>query len=144
MGSYLVVANQTAISEELIQGLRDKVQEDRSAEFFLLVPATPSEHLLTQEGGSPRQIAARRAGRALTALTDAGLPIVGAQVGAATPREAIETEMHQRPGLYDGIIICTLPEGLSRWLDADLPYRLEQIFRRPVTHIVMETRRPRS
>lgn len=138
MGSYLVVANQTAISDELIEGLRDKVKEDPEAEFFLLVPATPSEHLLTREGGSPRQIAARRAGRALTALTDAGLPIVGAQVGAATPREAIETEMHERPGVYDGIVICTLPEGISRWLEADLPYRLEQIFRRPVTHIVMQ------
>jgi hypothetical protein len=143
MGSYLVVANQTASSQELIQGLRDRLKEDAAAEFFLLVPATPSEHLLTQEGGSPRQIAARRAGRALTALTDAGLPIVGAQVGAPTPREAIETEMHQRPGLYDGIIICTLPEGVSRWLEADLPYRLEQIFRRPVTHLIAQAGRGR-
>ena len=136
MGSYMVVANQTAISDELIEGLKQKIREDASAEFFLLVPATPSEHLLTHEGGSPRQIAARRAGKALTTLSDAGIPIVGAQVGATTPREAIDMEMRQRPGLYDGIILCTFPEGTSRWLEADLPYRLEQVFRRPVTHIV--------
>ena len=138
MGAYLVVANQTAISDELVEGLREKLKADPAAEFFLLIPATPAEHLLTQEGGSPRQIAARRAGRALTTLTDAGLPIVGAQVGGQTPREAIEREMSQRPGVYDGIILCTLPEGISRWLEEDLPYRLEHIFRRPVTHIVAQ------
>ena len=136
MGAYMVVANQTAISDELMEGLRQKIKDDPAAEFFLIVPATASEHLLTNEGGSPRQIAARRAGKALTTLTDAGIPIVGAQVGAPTPREAIDQEMRQRPGLYDGIIICTFPEGVSRWLEADLPYRLEQVFRRPVTHII--------
>ena len=138
MSAYLVVANQTAISDELVEGLRKKLKTDPGAEFFLLVPATAAEHLLTHEGGSPRQIAARRAGRALTTLTDAGLPIVGAQVGAPSPREAIEMEMAQRPGLYDEIVLCTLPEGVSRWLEGDLPYRLEHTFRLPVTHIVAE------
>ena len=41
MGTYLVVANQTAISDELVAGLRAKRNEDSSAEFFLVVPATP-------------------------------------------------------------------------------------------------------
>jgi len=136
MAAYLVIANQTAISDELVRGLQAKLNEDPGAEFFLLVPATPAKHLLTNEGGSARQIAARRAGKALTFLTDAGIPIIGAQVGAPTPVEAIESEMHQRPGLYDGIILSTFPEGVSRWLDHDLPYRLQQKFRRPVTHII--------
>ena len=43
MTHYLVVAHQTADSEELVEEVRGLAQE-ASAEFTLLVPATPADH----------------------------------------------------------------------------------------------------
>jgi nucleotide-binding universal stress UspA family protein len=39
-------------------------------------------------------------------------------------------------GEYDGVIICTLPLGVSRWLRLDLPHRAERKFSLPVIHVV--------
>ena len=133
MASYLVVANQTALSAELRKALFDRTALDDSAEFVLVVPATPVETLASREEGHARQIAARRAGRALTELTEAGLPIVGALVGAASLFEAIEEAFSS--GRYSGIILCTFPEGASRWRRPDLVESLERAFKVQVTHV---------
>ena len=134
MAKYLVIANQTALSEELTQGLIKRAEEDPDAEFVLVVPATPVESLVTMEEGQARQIAARRAGRALTQLTDAGIPIVGALVGAPSPFEAIQEAVHSAQ--YAGIIFCTFPPGASRWLEPGLFERVEKAVNLPVTHLV--------
>ncbi len=137
MGLYLVVANQTALSDELTTALLDKVKLDESAEFVLVVPATPVEYFLNQEEGHARQIAARRAGRALIHLTDAGVPIVGAHVGEASLAEAIDAAISQHTREYKGIIICTYPPSVSRWLTGqDQLLRLEAAFHLPVTQVV--------
>lgn len=136
MSLYLVVANQTALSEELTQVLLTKAELEPSTEFVLVVPATPVEHLITHEEGKARQIAARRAGLALTHLTNAGVPIVGAHVGGSSLITAIDEAINDRRSEYAGIIVCTFPPGISRWLQPDLMYRLEAAFHLPVTHVV--------
>ena len=133
MAKYLVVANQTALSAELKKALFERTALDGAAEFVLVVPATPVETLVSLEEGQARQIAPRRAGRALTELTEAGLPIVGALVGAASLFEAIEEAFSA--GKYSGIVLCTFPEGASRWLRPGLIEDLERAFKVEVTHV---------
>jgi hypothetical protein len=137
MGNYLVVANQTLLSPELTDGLLQAFEQDPSARFVLIVPATPVEDLLTPEGGASSQIAARRAGQALIHLTDLGLPIRGAHVGATSLTVAIDEAISEYQPEFSAIIVCTFPAGLSRWLDhADLRGSLEKAFHLPVTHII--------
>ena len=136
MSKYLVVANQTVTSEELTRCLLERADRELGAQFVLVVPATPVEHLLTPEQGEATQIAARRAGRALTHLTDAGVPVVGAYVGGASLITAIDDAIRERVSEYAGIILCTLPIGTSRWFEPDLVQRLEFAFHLPVTHVV--------
>ncbi len=135
MSKFLVVANQTAISAELTGALMEKAKGDRAAQFILVVPATPVEHLQTHEEGEARQIAARRAGRALTHLVDAGIPIVGAHVGAISLEDAIGEALAEHTSDFDGIIISTLPPAASRCYSSDLASKLESRFKLPVTHI---------
>ena len=137
MGNYLVLANQTLLSPELTNGLLEAFEQDQSARFVLVVPATPVEHLLTPESGAASQIAARRAGHALIQMTDLGLPVRGAHVGGTSLAVAIDEAIAEHQADFVGIIVCTFPTGLSRWLEhADLRRSLEQAFHLPVTHII--------
>src|SRR2546423_1443963 len=68
---YLVVAHQTAVSDELLRCLREQAAASPDASFVLLVPATPVQDLLGWEDltGQNQQdsqsISARRAEEAL-------------------------------------------------------------------------------
>lgn len=57
MGSYLVVAHQTADSPTLRTAIDELRQEDFEARFTLLVPATHVDHLLTWTRGESRAVA---------------------------------------------------------------------------------------
>jgi hypothetical protein len=46
-----------------------------------------------------------------------------------------------RGHVFDGIILSTLPPGVSRWLKLDLPHRVERDFGVPVTHVVADAER---
>ncbi len=138
MGKYLVLANQTATSVDLAHGLLETAREDPAAQFVLVVPATPVEHLLVPEEGDPQQIAARRAGLALTRLTDAGVPIAGAHIGGTSLIVAIDDAIRESASEYAGIIVSTLPQGLSRWYEPDMVDRIQAAFHLPVRHIVAQ------
>ena len=47
------------------------------------------------------------------------------------PVKAIEDAVSRRK--YDGIILSTLPSGISRWLGQDLPHKVTRKFKGPVT-----------
>jgi len=40
------------------------------------------------------------------------------------------------PCRFDEVIVATLPTGVSRWMAADLPHRVERLTGARVTHIV--------
>jgi hypothetical protein len=40
------------------------------------------------------------------------------------------------PGRFDEIVVSTLPPGTSKWLEANVPQRIEQETEAPVTHVV--------
>ena len=135
MARHLIVAYQTAGSPELVDRVRQLAERDPEAEFVLLVPATPTSHLLTWEEGEARQLAGLRAREASEALRAAGVEVVAARVGSHSPLEAVGDELRAEPG-YAGIVVSTFPPGLSRWLKGDLPNQLRRRYRVPVEHVV--------
>jgi hypothetical protein len=142
MARYLIVAHQTAGSPELLERVKALAADDPAASFTLLVPATPTGHLLHNwEEGEARQLARRRAGEAMAALAAAGVPVAEARVGSHSPLEAVGDELQAHPG-YDRIVLSTFPPGVSRWLKGNLPAILGRRFRLPVDHVIAQVRTP--
>jgi hypothetical protein len=140
MAQYLLVAHQTADSQELRSRVVTLLQEDPAAQFVLLVPATPIA-LLQSVGGEARSavaLARLRARRARSLLEAAGAPVAATRIGSYDPLVAIEDEL--RTGHYDAVVVSTLPPGVSRWLRMDLPARVARRFpQHRVIHVVAQT-----
>jgi hypothetical protein len=136
MARHLVVAHQTAQSDELRRSLLEIAGSDAEAEFVLLVPATPVNELLVWEEGRSEEAAHRRAEAARAHLEAAGIRVVDARVGDADPYAAVGDELRADPN-YGTIVISTFPLGVSRWLGLDLPARVRRLApQNPVTHVV--------
>jgi hypothetical protein len=120
--SVLVVANVTAASDELVDALCERHRQG-ACEFTLLLPATGGDV------AGARQVL----GQALERMREAGLEVSGA-VGDPDPVVAVHETWD--PRRFDDIVISTLPTGASRWLQIDLPHRIERITDTPVHHVV--------
>src|SRR5690242_2325044 len=92
--SFLVVANVTATSDELIQALRERAERE-PVNFTLIMPAA---------GG--RDAGEHKLAEALEQLQAAGLNVEGS-VGNADPILAVTDAWD--PKKYDEIIVSTLP-----------------------------------
>jgi hypothetical protein len=128
--SFLVVANVTATSDELIDALRARAQQE-TCTFTLVIPATPF--------GGGREAATAMLSEALGQLREAGLEANGG-VGNADPILAVTDAWD--PKKYDEIIVSTLPMRFSKWLHAGLPERISKLTDAPVTHVVSEPPKP--
>jgi hypothetical protein len=128
--NVLVVANVTATSDELLDALKERAAREAAA-FTLIVPATPF--------GGGRAAAAKQLAEALEHMRDGGLEVEGS-VGDADPMTAV-TESWD-PRRYDEIILATLPTGVSKWLQADLPHRVAKFTGAQVVHIVSRPPKP--
>jgi hypothetical protein len=138
MARYLVVAHQTVTSQELLKQVRVLREQEKDAEFVLLVPATPVRHLLRPGDEHDAEATARkRVERGRARFAKKGLPLHDAKVGAPDPAAAIEREVEASPG-YTGFVISTLPAEKSRWLRLDLPRTVRAKYGLPVHHIVAE------
>jgi nucleotide-binding universal stress UspA family protein len=140
MGKYLVVAYQTASSPELLERLKDMASEDASSEFVLLVPATPVGHLMSWSEGEARAAAQRAAEEAKDLRERNGLKVTRIAVGDEAPVIAVQDDLRDSPTHYDGIVVSTLPLGISRWLGMDVPNQIRRRFNVPVIHVVAETK----
>ena len=125
--SFLVVANVTATSDELVDALKERAP----ASFTLVIPATPF--------GGGRQAATAKLEEALGSLRAAGLECEGT-VGNADPILAVTDAWD--PKKYDEIVVSTLPMRFSKWLHAGLPERIGKLTDAPVAHIVSQPPRP--
>ena len=130
--SVLVVANVTATSDELLDVLSQRAARG-PARFTLIVPATVF--------GGGRAVAAKQLDEAVARMRDAGLEVEG-RVGDADPIIAV-TESWD-PRRYDEIILSTLPTGLSKWLQADLPHRVAKLTGAVVMHVVSGPPKPHA
>jgi sugar phosphate isomerase/epimerase len=126
----LVIANRTADSDELLAALRARAEQG-PVSFTLVAPATPFG------GGLPsgRAEAHRRMRDALAAMEAAGLEVEG-HVGDPDPYAAAEQAWD--PARFSEVIVATLPLGISRWLQVDLPHRVQKLTGAPLTHVVAQ------
>jgi hypothetical protein len=137
MARYLLVAHQTAQSDELAAAARDLARQDPLAEFVLLVPATPVVNLLVWEEGETTEVARRHAAAATARLERHGLRIVDARPADPDPMAAIADEMHDGQR-FAAIVVSTLPAGMSRWLRMDVISRVRRNFpRHRVIHVAV-------
>lgn len=139
MSRYLVVAHQTSTSPELRSRVEGIIAEDPGAEFTVLVPATPVQHMFTWEDSETWAVARARADEAGAMLEAAGANVTRTGIGARQPILAIADELREQPG-YEAVIIGTLPPNISRWLKLDLVSQARKRFGLPVIHVVAEGR----
>jgi hypothetical protein len=125
--SFLVVANVTATSDDLMEALKARAP----AAFTLVIPATPF--------GGGREAALAKLEAALAQLRERGLECEGI-VGNADPILAVTDAWD--PKRDDEIIVSTLPAQFSKWLHAGLPDRISKLTDAPVTHVVSQPARP--
>lgn len=136
MSRYLLVAHQTAHSEELLRSAQELARQDPQAEFVLLVPSTPVASLLVWEEGETAEVAGRRAASAQARLEQGGLRVVEARSGDPDPVAAIGDEIHAGRR-YAAIVVSTLPAGISRWVRMDVIHRVQRNYPgQPVIHVV--------
>ena len=128
----LVVANQTACGDELLEAVRARTAVG-PCRFTLLVPATPPAEHSTWTEGDAKAIARGRMSEAVERFLGEGIAVEGL-IGDANPVRAIDDALIEHP--HDEIILSTLPPGISRWLNRDLPRRVEQRFALPVTTVI--------
>ncbi len=136
MAKYLVVAHETVTNPMLLEQLKKIEEEDESAEFTLLVPATPVRHLLFGRGAEQHAaaVAGELAQKARKMFEKNHVNLVDTRVGSESPAEAIDDEFTAHPG-YAGFVISTLTQEKSRWLRLDLPALVRSKYGLPVRHV---------
>jgi hypothetical protein len=123
----LVVANRTVDSPELLGALRERAERG-TVHVTLLAPCLWSE----------REGARERLQIAVSGLAAAGIPAEG-QLGDADPIVAVQEAWN--PGRFDEVVVSTLTEGSSRWLQIDLPHRVARLTDCQVRHVAVPARR---
>ncbi len=136
MSAYLVVAHRTLVEDHLLDHARSLVEAAGGpVRFHLVVPAThPRDHAWSD--GQVEGAARRRLDEGLAAFAAVGAEVTG-EVGDANPVYAVATALRTSEDTdWDGIIVSTLPPGVSRWLGLDAVSRITRDFDLPVTHLV--------
>lgn len=134
MAQVLVIANQTAESDELLTTMRDRAEQG-DYEFTVLIPATPHGVAWAANMASDRgkAEAERHRDALVERLRAAGLPVKQAVIGDPDPLAAI-TDACNRDS-YDELIVSTLPHHLSKWLHLDLQRKAAHATGLPVTSV---------
>lgn len=134
MGKVLVVANQTAESEELLSAMRERAERG-GCEFTLLIPATPHglQWATNMDADAAKREAESHREALLARLRDAGIEVYDAIVGDPDPLAAIEDCCNLAN--YDEVIVSMLPHHISKWLHLDLPRKATHATGLPVTTV---------
>jgi hypothetical protein len=124
----LVIANQTAGGDELIERLREKAVDGKRHLFIAVVPQQRGHSAAVQE-------ARQRLAAMLERLRAAELPAAG-MIGDPDPYTAAMNALE----LFrvDDLVISTLPNARSGWLRANLIERIRGATAHPVEHIVVD------
>ena len=132
MARYLIVADQTVTSPDLVARAAQLARAEPDSTFALLLPALLPSHI---RGGPFDAVTRGRAEQAKRLLAAAGIEVTRTAVGDAAPLLAIEDELAERADAYDAIVLCTLPEGISRWLRMNVHGEAAERFSLPVIHV---------
>jgi nucleotide-binding universal stress UspA family protein len=134
MKTCLVVANQTLPGDELAAAVRERISRAKYA-FYVVVPLTPVSHGVTWDEAESAAAANGRLAAFLGVLRHQGVEAEG-EIGDRDPIQAVRDAMRRRD--VDEILLSTLPSGISRWLQLDVPSRLERSVDVPVTVVTQE------
>jgi len=134
MRSYLIVANQTLTSESLREAITARLA-DEPVRTYVVVPMSPGTGRLSWDEQESRSVAKERLDDMLERLREMGAEADG-EVGDRDPVMAVRDALRRRE--VDEVIVSTLPRGLSRWLGEDVPSRLRDSVRVPVTVVTQE------
>jgi hypothetical protein len=121
--NVLVIANQTVVSPELLERIRDRAGKSKVA-FLIVAPQGDDEE---------HSDADRRLRLALTELRGEGINAHG-QIVHPDPYTAAVNAVHDER--VDEIIVSTFPGEKSGWLRRDLVSRLRKDTQLPVEHVV--------
>lgn len=137
MRRYLVVAHKTLGGEHLVEHLRQLRVEHPGCRFHLVVPEHHPDHNWTES--EVRAAAHRTLDEMLERLACMGMGATG-EVGDANPVYAVGVVLRREGSRsFDGIVLSTLPRGISRWWRFDVPRRMADAYPDvPVTHLVSE------
>jgi hypothetical protein len=139
---FLVVANETAGSEKLVEVLKERAEEGDLV--TVLAPVTGPSGGYVVYDDTRRAAAGRRLERTLSALRDAGIGAHGLVVEndpADAVRDAIAT-LEPRP---DEVVISTHPEQRSGWLRKNVVDRVRRAAGDlPVEHVVADVQAERG
>jgi hypothetical protein len=134
MSHLLVIANETAASQGLLDALRDK--DPAECRFTVVAPVNePNQGYVVYED-TRRASARRRLDKTLKALREAGYAVQGFVVDTG-PVQAVKDALAQLEPAVDEIVVSTHPEERSGWMRRNV---LEDVERAagglPVTHVV--------
>jgi hypothetical protein len=127
--NVLVIANQTVLSPELLERIRERHAQGGSA-FLIVAP---------QGDDQEHEDADRRLRLALTELRGEGIEAHG-QIVHPDPYTAARQVVHDER--VDEIIVSTFPGERSGWLRRDLVQRLRKDTGLPVDHVTSGARAP--
>ena len=118
----LVLANVTATSHQLIDALTERAATS-ACRFTLLLPRRPD----TSEAKAQARLT-----EALARMRKEGLEVDGS---VADPDPVAAVKRFGERDEFVEIVVSTLPAGTSKWLEADVPRRIEEVTGVPVTHV---------
>jgi hypothetical protein len=121
--NVLVIANQTVVSDSLLEKIRKRAGESKAA-FLIVAPQGDDEEHADAD---------RRLRLALTELRSEGINAHG-QIVHPDPYTAAMNAVHDER--VDEIIVSTFPGEKSGWLRRDLVSRLRKDTHLPVEHVV--------
>ena len=138
MRRYLVVAHRTLGGAHLLEELHRRREADPYCGFHLIVPEYHPANRTWNEH-DVHLSAARTLQEMLERLAEMRIGATG-EIGDANPVYAIGVTL-RREGhdAFAGIIVSTLPKGISRWWLLDVPQRIANEYHHlPVTHLVAD------
>jgi GABA permease len=121
--NVLVIANQTVLSAELLDRIRKRAAQGKTA-FLIVAP---------QDDDEQHEDADRRLRRALSELRGEGIDAHGQIVHPDPYTAAMHAVNDER---VDELIVSTFPGERSGWLRRDLVERLRKDTKLPVDHVV--------
>ena len=137
MRSYLVVAHRTLVEDHLLEHVRTMCEAaPGECAFHLVVPVTHPPGAWSEGEVTAAARDKLDEGLAAFARVAPGAEVTG-EVGDANPVYATSAALRADPDRdWAGIIVSTLPPGVSRWLGLDAVSRIRREFDLPVTHLV--------
>ncbi|HXG25430.1 MAG TPA: hypothetical protein VNL94_01055 [Candidatus Binatia bacterium] len=131
MRTCLIVGNRTLPGDELAAELRKRIAEG-DCTFHVVVPLAPVSHAATWDETESVAASRQRLDAFLEHLRDMGAEADG-EIGDRDPIQAVRDVLRTR--IVDEVILSTLPPGVSRWLQLDVPSRMAREIDVPVTTV---------